>query len=74
MKKITTYLRFYYTLFLIRLSLGEVCVMVIHGTNIVVLHLNDGTHSVLQTVDLQIPNSTAITYLEGSHFFKNSIF
>jgi len=48
--------------------------MVIHGTNIVILHLNDGTHSVLQTVDLQIPNSTAIIYLEGSHFFKNSIF
>ena len=39
-----------------------------------VLHLNDGTHSVLQTVDLQIPNSTAFIYFEGSHFFKNSIF
>jgi len=48
--------------------------MGVHGTNIVVLYLNDGTHSVLQTVDLQIPNSTAIIYLEGSHFFKNTIF
>jgi len=48
--------------------------MVIHGTDIVVLHLNDGTHSALQTVDLQIPNSIAIIYLQGSHFLKNSIF
>jgi len=48
--------------------------MVIHDIIIVVFLLNDGTHSVLQTVDLQIPNSTAITYLECSHFFTNSMF
>jgi len=74
MKEISTYLRFYCTLFLIRLSLRRVFVMVIHGTNIVVLHLSDGTHSMLRTVDLKIPNFTAIVYLEGSHFFKNSVF